>query len=1313
MARRSVILKRTAIGAGVVLVLLIVLIALLPTLISAGLGHGAIRSAIEDRLTTGSIADFQSLSVSWGGPQEIRGLRIVDPQGEEVANVNASIRPGLWSLLFGTFGVLEANVSDGTINALVHEDGTTNLQQIVKVDPEPRETGPPMQGVPPIVFRASGIDVNVTHMADQRTVSFNDLGGYLTYSPAGEPNSADPSEVSFEFIAQTLADDVKGEVRLAGKSENLFDSDGAFTPEGAPINMTLTASNVPVPGMDMPTVLTQLAMAVHADNLAQLVAADIESEAAFRSPNAQSNQDTAADERSRFRAQINVRMPFRADGSLDVTLESVTAEATGERVPSSLLQPVLASTPIVLARDVGRTIDLDASIDPAQGTAIISAVGERASLDLSAVHDAESGWWSGDNLVLVTQRAHPDLVQAVTNLSVDRPVNVALHMTEFRLPPVDPASESRPLALYGGTGVLRINEPVALLFEPAIDDETQTGTRPGGAPDQDEPAQTILVNRAEIAFDAPALGEHLDIDAALLVDDAPVTLKQRITNLFDEAGEINAVNADFAGNINVDGLPTATIAQWLPNERETLRDLLGEQIDLSVTTSVEEAGLRGAITASGAQTLAEVEVLRRPDALEIAQASAAFALTPAVAQRFMPEPDDPEQEQIALLEDVPARLELDPIVLIGSRPDEYRLQTRDLRGRIILENVALSGLPGAAELVNVQNFNANVTAMLARDPLARTPELDESEQQPPLLAGYSADGSAAIRHYTDGSRIATVRYALNGKPSDNITAEEQREPQLAGTLEISELDVRSVERLVGREPGQFELWLGESGSADITFSAIGDRYEATIVPAMPRLQGTVTATYADDLIDLNTGNATLTLGAEALAQMLGDDARISVERDVPGTFSIDASIPLGLLTQQAFEPTLFDLNAELRGGPLVMHIENERQTVENVVVTVKGDAFSDAAQFEVVIEGDTVETAASAPLPPPGTIGVPRDQSAQQAQPIAGRFTVHGTLHEPIIAGSPLTFENSRVNLDANFNRAPTALADAFLQMQGHLIAVVGPHLDGTLEVDDVMRRPVVGFDAGEIKFDLISPNGFVKGSGVVADGVLHFSNETPITGEVQMTPLMRDFVLSRIHPIFNNLLTAETPLTARFGPASIPLDSDISRLAGTVNLNIGAVSFDRQSPILGILALAGLSGVSSDSAIVQFDPIAIEIQDGIIEYDRFVTHISSIDLPWQGTIDLVQKRVNLRTALPLSQLKIRELQEILGSGEGAIEVPLVLRGPLGAELEPIIDPDFDIARELLRQGIERNLLDRLFRNSGGDTGGSNPLRDLFGPRGG
>ena len=121
-----------------VLVLLIVIVALLPTLVSTGVGRGMIVSAVNDRIL-GRIA-MQDLSLGWFGPCRVAGLEATDPQGRKILDV-AQINwdRSLWNLLWSRQNLGKGNVDIRSVAVILTAEGSTSLQQAFAM----REPSPP------------------------------------------------------------------------------------------------------------------------------------------------------------------------------------------------------------------------------------------------------------------------------------------------------------------------------------------------------------------------------------------------------------------------------------------------------------------------------------------------------------------------------------------------------------------------------------------------------------------------------------------------------------------------------------------------------------------------------------------------------------------------------------------------------------------------------------------------------------------------------------------------------------------------------------------------------------------------------------------------------------------------------------------------------------------------------------------------------------------------------------------------------------------------------------------------------------------
>jgi len=128
----------------IVAVLLAVVIAFAPNLLSTGPGIRMVLGVVNGRIR-GTVR-IEDLSLSWWGPCRAAGLQVLDPDGREVLRVGEiRLAAGLWSLLTGSGRFESLRVAAPRATLYVAEDGTVSLSRAFEpVKPGPKRPAKPL-----------------------------------------------------------------------------------------------------------------------------------------------------------------------------------------------------------------------------------------------------------------------------------------------------------------------------------------------------------------------------------------------------------------------------------------------------------------------------------------------------------------------------------------------------------------------------------------------------------------------------------------------------------------------------------------------------------------------------------------------------------------------------------------------------------------------------------------------------------------------------------------------------------------------------------------------------------------------------------------------------------------------------------------------------------------------------------------------------------------------------------------------------------------------------------------------------------------
>lgn len=253
--KKSRKLKILGFTAAALLIVVGGVIALAPT-IASSLAPGII--AGQSGTTINGTISVTNVSLGWGGPQRIDGLRIVDDTKVEVVSVKSlEVSAGLLSLITGNLDLGTIAVSGVKANVVKRADGKSNLETIAKAP-----------ATPPPAKSSAGVEIPSSLKAK---ISLKNLSANYTDETAKQADGK-PLQVSLNNLdsninfaaGEALKIDAKGDAQQgeaggAGKTGSInivavidqwMNSSGTLTPDIAKVDATVNVKNLPVALMD-------------------------------------------------------------------------------------------------------------------------------------------------------------------------------------------------------------------------------------------------------------------------------------------------------------------------------------------------------------------------------------------------------------------------------------------------------------------------------------------------------------------------------------------------------------------------------------------------------------------------------------------------------------------------------------------------------------------------------------------------------------------------------------------------------------------------------------------------------------------------------------------------------------------------------------------------------------------------------------------------------------------------------------------------------------------------------------------------------
>ena len=835
---------------------------------------------------------------------------------------------------------------------------------------------------------------------------------------------------------------------------------------------------------------------------------------------------------------------------------------------------------------------------------------------------------------------------------------------------------------------------------------------------------------ATVAFDVPAMFLVADPATGRAAGMAPVERLRPIGKL-ELTNVPLALAALFKGPPEppAPGAVSAAVLAGPPLDMaRLLTDLLGRAATVVVQTS---PGANDALAILGTVRAplyeANLEADLAPSQLSVRTLNTAIALTPASVAGAMAQLAPALANRPRLTTNTRVDLFVQPLVLPldpGLKPALSRAGVASIR--LVAAPLGLSGLNAA----NPDGSRRDLGPVGVRD-------LTLTARAP--IAALVGPGSAGDRTVTAtlaglvlgaGERpVATLR----GDFSAPVTAGRPA-GAIAAALSLVDVDLRAVERLANKD-GLLTGALGET--AALTLRA--DLAPPAGPPGAPFDAGTASGT-------IEAGVTAPRLKTDGPLRLTFDPARIALASPARFAVGVDPAWANAFLEPKPPADGRPTPKQSLRLTEATnLTVTLDRLSIPRALLATPAPGVPAAsggaidAALSVTIPDARFVTAEGGPIRLAGTaFTVTTDPAAGPGGPVAFRLTIAeaaagdappatnmaiaGSIRDLLDASGTPTPARATATMQGDLPVVPTALIDAFANQGGLLVDALGPTVALTFNVERYPLLPPAPATAGSpapapaagpppvVQATAVSSRAKASLRGTIQDNV-YVSQEPLRVSVTELTQaLSARFVkgLPTVGTIEKTAQDAPALLTAT--DLRLPLDNDLSKLSGSIDIDPGEARFGTSTGFAGFL-----KQINQDQQGVigrRLQPLHINVVNGVATYDRWTVPLGQVEVQTMGTVDLVRREIDVLTYVPVSAVSdetvgifkggaANSINKVLGQAapvlDGGAMLPFRTRGPMD---NPRTAPDLELfakdflknvdTKGLIEQGLDRLLKDRL-----------------------
>ena len=282
------------------------------------------------------------------------------------------------------------------------------------------------------------------------------------------------------------------------------------------------------------------------------------------------------------------------------------------------------------------------------------------------------------------------------------------------------------------------------------------------------------------------------------------------------------------------------------------------------------------------------------------------------------------------------------------------------------------------------------------------------------------------------------------------------------------------------------------------------------------------------------------------------------------------------------------------------------------------------------------------------------------------------------------TPESAQITATGAFPALPTPIIDALAKQGGLLTEALGPTISVQLQAQNLSTQ------GGTLRASATSERAQATIGGRVENGAFVQSEPTQVTMRI-ITPSLTQRLGGSL-PVVGTLekRAEDEPGVVRAENLTLPIDGDLSKLNGRVTIDPGIARFTTSGGFQSLLKVAG----QRQEGLLgrKIEPFVVNIQRGVLSYDRFGLPLGEFSIETTGSVDLVNRRMDLVTYVPFFALTDEvagslstNLAGAIGQFPGGVDratlVPLRTSGSFGA-------PKTEVATGLFVQQFGKSLLE-------------------------